>query len=228
MAIGMIEKKNGKFLTINGNQLKCSQADKFNVGDKIEYSMKKGNIKNPQLYKEVKIEESVEKKESVIQNNKIKTDLSKEERKTNNKTKVNRVIKKVDIDNSIDIQNIMKIDKVMLQEEKVDKVVKSISYEGLKNSQLSAFEGQLNKYNYNLKSEGLLKFVDERIKRNRAVEFYTSFKNELIENLQLVEAEFGISDLEQKYKNAFMRKLFEYMKKYYRYQGIVAQKKGDE
>jgi hypothetical protein len=213
MAIGIITKIEKDALYIDGQRKNYKGKEIFNIGDKIEYIFKKGNIRNAKLF----IEKNINIKE-------IKDIAPKDSNLKN--------IENTKLELNIDIIQLLNIDKIFKDSNKIDTFIKEniifIKNKNiiLSNAQLASFEKKLNLHNYNLNSNKIMEFVDERIKRDKAKDFYKSIKTELIENIAEVEAKFGISDLEQKYKNAFMKRLFTYMKKYYRYQ-IIVTKEGD-
>lgn len=221
--IGKITKITNNFFQIDGKgSLNYKGNDKFKVGDVIEFHEKKGNIRDAVLY--VKKEEKIEEKKSEItitqslsEANEIKSKASLVKMNSNNsKNTLN--------DSEIDIIELIKIEKIFTNTEKLENYVKKINLTDISKAQFSAFENELEKVNFNFYSENIEKFIKERIKRDKAIKFYKSFKSEILDNMQELEAEFDLGELEQKYKNRFNRKFIEYLKKYYRYKLVLKEK----
>lgn len=221
--IGKITKITNNFFQIDGKgSLNYKGNDKFKVGDVIEFHEKKGNIRDAVLY--VKKEEKIEEKKSEItitqslsEANEIKSKASLVKMNSNNsKNTLN--------DSEIDIIELIKIEKIFTNTEKLENYVKKINLTDISKAQFSAFENELERVNFNFYSENIEKFIKERIKRDKAIKFYKSFKSEILDNMQELEAEFDLGELEQKYKNRFNRKFIEYLKKYYRYKLVLKEK----
>ena len=221
--IGKITKITNNFFQIDGKgSLNYKGNDKFKVGDVIKFHEKKGNIRDVVLY--VKKEEKIEEKKSEItitqslsEANEIKSKASLVKMNSNNsKNTLN--------DSEIDIIELIKIEKIFTNTEKLENYVKKINLTDISKAQFSAFENELERVNFNFYSENIEKFIKERIKREKATKFYKSFKSEILDNMQELEAEFDLGELEQKYKNRFNRKFIEYLKKYYRYKLVLKEK----
>lgn len=139
------------------------------------------------------------------------------------------VVKKSVIDSEIDIIDLIKIEGIFNNTEKLQNYIEKIIFFDnekltISKAQFSAFENELERVNFNFYSESITKFIDERIKRDKAPKFYKSFKSEVLESIRMLESEFGLGDLDQKHKNKFNRKFFEYLKKYYRYKLVLKEK----
>ena len=226
--IGKITKIMNNSFQIDGKgSLNYKGNEKFKVGDVIEFHEKKGNIRDAALY--VKKEEKIEEKKSEItitqslsETNEIKPKASLVKMNSNNsKNTLN--------DSEIDIIELIKIERIFTNTEKLGNYVKKINFVDtdkltISKAQFSAFENELERVNFNFYSEGIEKFIKERIKRDKATKFYKSFKSEVLDNIQELEAEFELGDLQQKYKNKFKRKFIEYLKKYYRYTLVLKEK----
>ncbi len=221
--IGKITKITNNSFQIDGKgSLNYKGNDKFKVGDVIEFHEKKGNIRDAVLY--VKKEEKIEEKKSEItitqslsEANEIKSKASLVKMNSNNsKNTLN--------DSEIDIIELIKIEKIFTSTDKLKKYIEKIDLTDISKAQFSAFENELERVNFNFYSESIEKFIKERIKRDKAIKFYKSFKLEILDNIQELEAEFEIGDLQQKYKNKFNRKFIEYLKKYYRYKMVLKEK----
>lgn len=221
--IGKITKITNNSFQIDGKgSLNYKGNDKFKVGDVIEFHEKKGNIRDAVLY--VKKEEKIEEKKSEItitqslsEANEIKSKASLVKMNSNNsKNTLN--------DSEIDIIELIKIEKIFTSTDKLKKYIEKIDLTDISKAQFSAFENELERVNFNFYSESIEKFIKERIKRDKAIKFYKSFKLEILDNIQELEAEFELGDLQQKYKNKFNRKFIEYLKKYYRYKMVLKEK----
>ena len=218
---------NNSFQIDGKGSLNYKGNEKFKVGDVIEYKKKKGNIRDAALY--VKKEEKIEEKKSEItitqslsETNEIKPKASLVKmNSSNSKNTLN--------DSEIDIIELIKIERIFTNTEKLGNYVKKINFIDtdkltISKAQFSAFENELERVNFNFYSESITKFIDERIKRDKAPKFYKSFKSEVLESIRMLESEFGLGDLDQKHKNKFNRKFFEYLKKYYRYKLVLKEK----
>ena len=221
--IGKITKITNNSFQIDGKgSLNYKGNDKFKVGDVIEFHEKKGNIRDAVLY--VKKEEKIEEKKSEItitqslsEANEIKSKASLVKMNSNNsKNTLN--------DSEIDIIELIKIEKIFTSTDKLKKYIEKIDLTDISKAQFSAFENELERVNFNFYSESIEKFIKERIKRDKAIKFYKSFKLEILDNIQELEAEFELGDLQQKYKNKFNRKFIEYLKKYYWYKMVLKEK----
>ncbi len=228
---GIIEKINNKDIFINGKKYTTTKNENLKKGDYITGNENGGKIAN---FKKVEAPQSKPIQILNTENvtiNKI-TETNKKDEKIETKlsrakeTKIvnSEVVKKSLADSEIDIRDLIKVEKIFTNTEKLENYVKKINLIDISKAQFSAFENELERVNFNFYSESIEKFIKERIKREKATKFYKSFKSEILDNIQELEAELELGDLQQKYKNKFNRKFIEYLKKYYRYTLVLKEK----
>ncbi len=233
---GLIEKINNKEITISNKKYTTAKNENLKKGDYVKGDENKGKIVN---IKKVELPQSKPIQNQPIENviiNKI-TETNKKEEKIEIKLSTvkeikivnSEVVKKSVIDSEIDIIDLIKIEGIFNNTEKLQNYIEKIIFFDnekltISKAQFSAFENELERVNFNFYSESITKFIDERIKRDKAPKFYKSFKSEVLESIRMLESEFGLGDLDQKHKNKFNRKFFEYLKKYYRYKLVLKEK----
>lgn len=228
---GIIEKINNKDIFINGKKYTTAKNESLKKGDYIAGNENGGKIVNfkktePPQSKSIQnphAENAIINKITETNKKEDKIELTKTPKKETKKI-ISNVVKTSITENEIDIIKLIDIEKIFNNTEKIDTLIKNIDLNEISKAQFSAFENELEKINFNFHSNDIEKFIDERIKRDKASKFYRSFKSEILDNVQELEAQFELGELEQKYKNKFNRKFFEYLKKYYRYTLVLKDK----